>query len=141
MNYSAQSPLNVSPVADIFAKCFNLESWQAPGSESFFAVNFNISLTMTSFNDLHFSPIVAYNQAEDEVLILDVERYKYPPVWVRKFDLFTAMTTPSSKEYGGLVALIGPPFEPNISFSCKRAKEEYIGNSMQTVCFRVSLLH
>lgn len=35
----------------------------------------------------HFSPIAAYNESSDKVLIMDVSRYKYPPVWV-KLDTF-----------------------------------------------------
>lgn len=35
----------------------------------------------------HFSPIAAYNALEDRVLILDVSRYKYPPVWI-KMEIF-----------------------------------------------------
>ena len=31
----------------------------------------------------HISPIAAYNQRTDRFLILDVSRYKYPPVWVK----------------------------------------------------------
>ncbi len=30
----------------------------------------------------HISPIAAYNQETDRFLILDVSRYKYPPIWV-----------------------------------------------------------
>ena len=41
----------------------------------------------------HISPLAAYDAAADRFLILDVARYKYPPVWVRTEDLFTAMNT------------------------------------------------
>lgn len=30
----------------------------------------------------HISPIAAYDADTDQFLILDVSRYKYPPVWV-----------------------------------------------------------
>lgn len=30
----------------------------------------------------HFSPVAAYDQDSDSVLVLDTSRYKYPPVWV-----------------------------------------------------------
>jgi len=30
----------------------------------------------------HFSPIGAYDQESDSVLVLDTSRYKYPPVWI-----------------------------------------------------------
>lgn len=41
----------------------------------------------------HISPIAAYNQKTDRFLILDVSRYKYPPVWVKAVDLWQAIRT------------------------------------------------
>ncbi len=41
----------------------------------------------------HISPLAAYDAEADRFLILDVARYKYPPVWVRTADLFAAMNT------------------------------------------------
>ena len=41
----------------------------------------------------HISPLAAYDRRSDRFLILDVARYKYPPVWVRTADLFAAMKT------------------------------------------------
>lgn len=41
----------------------------------------------------HISPVAAYNKKTDRFLILDVSRYKYPPVWVKAFDLWQAMAT------------------------------------------------
>ena len=41
--------------------------------------------------DGHFSPIGAYHQATDSVLILDVARFKYPPHWVSVSVLYHAM--------------------------------------------------
>jgi len=41
----------------------------------------------------HFSPVAAYDEARDRFLVLDVARYKYPPVWVRAEQLFAAMQT------------------------------------------------
>ncbi len=42
----------------------------------------------------HISPLAAYDAEADRFLILDVARYKYPPVWVTAADLFDAMNTP-----------------------------------------------
>jgi len=39
----------------------------------------------------HISPIAAYNQKTDRFLILDVARYKYPPVWVKAVDLWQSI--------------------------------------------------
>jgi hypothetical protein len=41
----------------------------------------------------HISPLAAYDEKTDRFLILDVARYKYPPVWVTASDLFDAMNT------------------------------------------------
>ena len=41
----------------------------------------------------HISPLAAYDAETDRFLILDVSRYKYPPVWVTASDLFGAMNT------------------------------------------------
>lgn len=42
----------------------------------------------------HISPLAAYDEDSDRFLILDVSRYKYPPVWVKTPALFAAMNTP-----------------------------------------------
>ncbi len=44
----------------------------------------------------HISPLAAYDGKSDRFLILDVARYKYPPVWVAAADLFAAMNTADS---------------------------------------------
>ena len=41
----------------------------------------------------HISPLAAYDGKSDRFLILDVARYKYPPVWATAADLFGAMNT------------------------------------------------
>jgi Phytochelatin synthase len=53
----------------------------------------------------HISPLAAYNEQTDRFLILDVSRYKYPPVWVKTTDLWKAMLTndPASKKSRGFV--------------------------------------
>ena len=44
----------------------------------------------------HISPVAAYNEQTDRFLILDVSRYKYPPIWVKAADLWQAMATMDS---------------------------------------------
>ena len=44
----------------------------------------------------HISPLAAYDAKTDRFLILDVARYKYPPVWVKAADMFAAMNTPDA---------------------------------------------
>lgn len=53
----------------------------------------------------HISPIAAYNKETDRFLILDVARYKYPPVWIKASELWQAIMTldQSSKKSRGFV--------------------------------------
>jgi hypothetical protein len=44
----------------------------------------------------HISPLAAYDADTDRFLVLDVSRYKYPPIWVETPALFAAMDTPDS---------------------------------------------
>ena len=44
----------------------------------------------------HISPLGAYDAKADRFLILDVARYKYPPVWVKTGEIFDAMNTPDA---------------------------------------------
>lgn len=48
----------------------------------------------------HLSPLAAYDEKTDRFLILDVSRYKYPPVWVTTEDLFAAMNTVDADNAG-----------------------------------------
>ncbi len=48
----------------------------------------------------HISPLAAYDDKADRFLILDVARYKYPPVWVKASDLFDAMNTADAVNEG-----------------------------------------
>ncbi|KEO54284.1 phytochelatin synthase family protein [Thioclava pacifica] len=48
----------------------------------------------------HISPLGAYDADTDRFLILDVTRYKYPPVWVTAEALFAAMNTVDSDNDG-----------------------------------------
>ncbi|MGG6240688.1 phytochelatin synthase family protein [Nodosilinea sp. AN01ver1] len=44
----------------------------------------------------HISPLAAYDADTDQFLILDVSRYKYPPVWVQTETLWEAINTTDS---------------------------------------------
>lgn len=44
--------------------------------------------------DGHFSPIAAYHEESDQVLVLDVARFKYAPYWVKVEDLYQSMRSP-----------------------------------------------
>jgi hypothetical protein len=44
----------------------------------------------------HFSPVAAFAEAEDRLLVLDVARYVYPQFWVETGAFHAAMNTPDS---------------------------------------------
>jgi len=62
------------------------------GKERFVVVNYlRSAIGQSSLG--HISPLAAYDKEGDRFLILDVSRYKYPPVWVEAAALFAAMNT------------------------------------------------
>ncbi|MGD2182169.1 phytochelatin synthase family protein [Lusitaniella coriacea] len=64
-------------------------------TDNFVLVNY-LRRTIGQERGGHISPLAAYNQERDRFLILDVSRYKYPPVWVKAEDLWKAMNTTDS---------------------------------------------
>jgi hypothetical protein len=62
----------------------------------------------------HLSPLAAYNAGADRLLLMDVARYKYPPVWVKTDALFAAMNTgdPSSGKSRGFVVVSAADSSP-----------------------------
>jgi Phytochelatin synthase len=56
----------------------------------------------------HISPVAAYNRPTDRFLILDVSRYKYPPVWVKAVDLWQAIRTMDANKTRGFVSVEKP---------------------------------
>lgn len=53
----------------------------------------------------HISPLGAYDARSDRFLILDVSRYKYPPVWVTAPELYAAMNTSTVTTKGAAAAM------------------------------------
>jgi hypothetical protein len=55
----------------------------------------------------HVSPIGAYDAETDRALVLDVAKYKYPPVWMTLADLYKAINTidSSSNKTRGIVVV------------------------------------
>jgi hypothetical protein len=54
-----------------------------------------------------FSPLAAYNRVEDDLLVMEVARYKYPPFWVDSVLLWSAMATTdtSSGRHRGFIVV------------------------------------
>ena len=63
------------------------------GSEGKFVVVNYLRKAIGQEKGGHISPLAAYDAEADRILILDVSRYKYPPVWVTTAELFAAMNT------------------------------------------------
>ncbi|MBC6478521.1 MAG: phytochelatin synthase family protein [Hormoscilla sp. GM7CHS1pb] len=61
-------------------------------SENFVLVNY-LRKSIGQERGGHISPLAAYHKETDRFLILDVSRYKYPPVWVKAEELWQAMAT------------------------------------------------
>lgn len=81
-----------------------VKNLQEPGN--FVIVNF-LRKMIGEESGGHISPVAAYNKETDRFLILDVSRYKYPPVWVKAEDLWKAMATvdPTSGKTRGFVLI------------------------------------
>jgi glutathione gamma-glutamylcysteinyltransferase len=67
-------------------------------SEQFMVLSFSRKV-LGQTGDGHFSPIGAYNSANDSILILDTARYKYPSYWCDLSTVFESMQ-PIDKETG-----------------------------------------
>jgi len=67
-----------------------VENLKQPGN--FILVNY-LRSSLGQQTSGHISPLGAYDQTSDHFLILDVARFKYPPVWVKTEQLWRAMNT------------------------------------------------
>ena len=71
---------------------------QLVDDDTFVLVNY-LRKTIGQESGGHISPLGAYDEETDRFLILDVSRYKYPPVWVEAAVLFDAMNTVDSDNF------------------------------------------
>ncbi|OZH53057.1 glutathione gamma-glutamylcysteinyltransferase [Hydrocoleum sp. CS-953] len=78
-------------------------------SNNFVLINY-LRRTIGQERGGHISPIAAYNEESDQFLVLDVSRYKYPPVWVNTKTLWESTNTidPVSKKTRGVVLISRP---------------------------------
>lgn len=63
--------------------------------EQFIIANYNRP-QVSQVGGGHFSPIAAYNQDTDSVLIMDTSAYKYAPVWIKLKTFVNSMQTKDS---------------------------------------------
>lgn len=68
--------------------------WILSGTEAKYQPLLVVSFSRSALGqtgDGHFSPIAAYHEETDQVLVLDVARFKYAPYWVKVDDLYHSM--------------------------------------------------
>lgn len=53
----------------------------------------------------HWSPMAAYDADSDSFLILDVSRYKYPPMWVNASEFISSMQTLDDGQSRGFIII------------------------------------
>jgi hypothetical protein len=83
----------VHHAADVDIHAFRREAVAHLGApDHYILVNF-LRPVLNQAGGGHISPLAAYNAMADRLLLLDVSRYKYPPVWVATQELFAAMNT------------------------------------------------
>ena len=75
----------------------------APVTE-YMIVNYNLNV-MSALNGGHFSPIGAYDQVSDSVLILDTWNAFAPWTWVKVYDLYKSMNTLDGTNYRGYILI------------------------------------
>lgn len=61
-------------------------------SSNFIGVNYD-RRALGQQGEGHVSPVAAFDEQTDSVLVLDVAMYRYDPVWVQTTNLFAAMTS------------------------------------------------
>ncbi|MBK8771912.1 MAG: phytochelatin synthase family protein [Rhizobiales bacterium] len=88
--------VNVRHAADSSADSFRKEASAALNTPGNFVIINYLRKAIGQEKGGHISPLAAYDADEDRFLILDVARYKYPPVWVKTADLYGAMNTQDS---------------------------------------------
>ena len=82
--------IHAGDVADPELRASIVEAIDNP--QSFVIANY-LRSTIGQKTGGHISPVAAYEEESKRVLILDVSRYKYPPLWVKIDDLIDAMNT------------------------------------------------
>jgi hypothetical protein len=70
-------------------------------------VYFNQGVLTGDWDGPHVSPIAAYDQEAQQVLIMDVDRDWYVPYWTSDTKLLEAMLRPAPAEHGRLAGETG----------------------------------
>jgi hypothetical protein len=92
--YSVEA--DVRHAADTSLEEFRTLARQALGSPNQYVIVNYLRRSIGQERGGHISPLGAYDAETDRFLVLDVSRYKYPPIWVEAAALYAAMNTPDS---------------------------------------------
>jgi hypothetical protein len=94
----AVQPVTVSVrhAAESSVEAFRNEAREALAASGRFVIINYLRKAIGQEKGGHISPLAAFDAESDRFLILDVARYKYPPVWVKTAELFAAMNTADS---------------------------------------------
>lgn len=109
---SALLEANGATATPVFADASSVDAFRAElkknldDPKDFILVDFNRSELKQDMG-AHWSPVAAYDEASDRVLVLDVARMRYPPYWAKVDALFNAMNTtdPDAGKSRGWVAV------------------------------------
>ena len=85
--------VKLNHAADSTVDTFRTEARKALATPGHFVIINYLRKAIGQEKGGHISPLAAFDAETDRFLILDVARYKYPPVWVKTTDLFGAMNT------------------------------------------------
>ncbi len=85
--------VKLTHAADSTIEIFRAEARKALATPGQFVIINYLRKAIGQEKGGHISPLAAFDVETDRFLILDVARYKYPPVWVKTTDLFGAMNT------------------------------------------------
>lgn len=85
--------VEVHHAADTSLDAFRRAARDSLGRERHFVIVNYLRKAIGQEKGGHISPLAAYDVETDRFLILDVSRYKYPPVWATASELFGAMNT------------------------------------------------
>jgi hypothetical protein len=88
--------VSVHHAADSNVETFRNEAREALAAPGRFVIVNYLRKAIGQKKGGHISPLAAFDAESDRFLILDVARYKYPPVWVKTVELFAAMNTQDS---------------------------------------------
>lgn len=109
--HALQPTVHRAPSADALRAVFAEElSDRRPGTEKRFLVASFSRLALGQTGSGHFSPVAAWDEESDSVLVLDTARFKYPPFWVPVTTLAAAMrdVDPETGLARGVVVLVAP---------------------------------